>query len=1082
MNAIVRIALDKPYTVAVVALLIAIFGVLSAIAMPIDIFPRINIPVLSCVWQYAGLMPQDMERRIVNISERVATTTVKGIEHIESNALLGTGLVKVFLHQDADVAESLSELTAGSQAILKQMPPGMTPPFISSFSATDVPVMQISLSSKTLSETELFDFTNNFIRTQLATVHGASMPYPYGGATRQVTVDLDPEKMASRGISASDISEAINSQNLIMPAGTAKMGTNEYYVALNSSPEQVDQLNAIPVKQSGNSTILLRDVAYVHDGLAVQTNIVNENGQRAIIINILRIGSASTVDVVNRVKALLPQIRAILPDGVDMKVITDQSVFVREAVDDVVKEGLTAAALTALLMLLLLGDWRSTVIVAVSIPLSVLCGLIALQLTGQTINTLTLSGFALAVGMLVDDATVEVENIHRHLVMIRDLPGVGPVQKIRRAIFDAAAEIATPALVSTVAICMVFAPTWLLTEPAKSLFVPMALAVVASMMASYFLSRTVVPVIARYMLSAEGHHRPAHLASNTFALWFWRAQAFIEARFESLRGMYENNLREAFAHRRLVAGTLLGFFITTMVLVPFLGQDFFPHVDAGTLRLHVSAPRGTRLEQTEMVIKQVEHEIQAMLAPGDYEAIADNIGVPVSGINLSTSDTVDYTAADGEIWVALTHHHKNSTAYYEQLLRERLPKQFPNCEFFFQPPDISTQILNAGIPAPIDVQIRGLNLEKTYAIAERVKQELKGVPGAVDVHLKQAMNGPVIKVNVDRQKAAQVGLAQRDVAGAVLVSLSSSFQTAPNFWVNPKNGVNYNISVQTPQREISSLNDLATTNVTSKSTGSQQLLGNLATFGREYAPTLVSHYNGQPVVDVLANVNGTDLGSVATRVNAIVAKERKSLPKGVFIDVRGQLESMQKAYNGLISGILFALVLVYLLLVVNFQSWKDPLIILMAIPGAMCGIIWALYLTQTPFSIPALMGSIMTIGVASANSILVVSFARERMHAGATATQAAMEAGLTRFRPVIMTALAMIVGMLPMAIGSGAGGSQNAPLGRAVVGGLSVATIFTLVWVPLVFSFLHRADKSVQADARELGPDVAQRLDYADDV
>ena len=1071
MNAIVRIALDKPYTVAVVALLIAIFGVLSALAMPIDIFPRINIPVLSCVWQYAGLMPRDMERRIVNICERVSTTSVKGIEHIESNALLGTGLVKVFLHQDADVAESLAELTAASQAILKQMPPGMTPPFITSFSATDVPVMQISISSKTLSETELFDFTNNFIRTQLGTVHGASMPYPYGGATRQVTVDLEPEKMIGRGISASEISDALNSQNLIMPAGTAKMGTTEYYISLNSSPDKVEMLNAIPVKQLGASTVLLRDVAYVHDGLAVQTNIVNQNGQRAIIINILRIGSASTVDVVNRVKALLPQIRAILPEGAELKVITDQSTFVREAVEDVVREGLTAAALTALLMLLLLGDWRSTVIVAVSIPLSVLCGLIALQVTGQTVNTLTLSGFALAVGMLVDDATVEVENIHRHLVLIRDVQGLGPVQKIRRAILDAAAEIATPALVSTVAICLVFAPTWLLTEPAKSLFVPMALAVVASMMASYFLSRTVVPVMARYMLSAEGHHRPAHLASNRIALTFWRVQAYIEGQFDGLRKGYENYLRAAFSNRRIVVFGLLGFFITSMVLVPFLGQDFFPHVDAGTLRLHVSAPRGTRLEQTEMIIKQVEHQMQAMLTPGDCETVADNIGVPVSGINLSTSDTVDYTAADGEIWIALSRDRKNSTAFYEQLFRDRLPKLFPNCEFFFQPPDISSQILNAGIPAPIDVQVRGLNVEKNYAIAQRLEQQLKGIPGAVDVHLKQAMNGPVIKVNVDRQKAAQVGLAQRDVASAVLVSLSSSFQTAPNFWVNPANGVNYNISVQTPQREISSLNDLATTNVTNKSTGSQQLLGNLATFERQYAPTLVSHYNGQPVVDILANVTGTDLGSVASKVNALVAKERKSLPKGVFIDVRGQTESMQKAYQGLISGILFALVLVYLLLVVNFQSWKDPLIILMAIPGAMCGIIWALYLSQTAFSIPALMGSIMTIGVASANSILVVSFARERMRAGSNAMQAAMEAGLTRFRPVVMTALAMIVGMLPMAIGTGAGGSQNAPLGRAVVGGLAVATIFTLVWVPLVFSFLHRKDKYLTADATD--PNIA---------
>lgn len=1073
MNAIVRIALDKPYTVAVAAILIAIFGVLSAISMPTDIFPRINIPVLSCIWQYTGLMPQDMERRIVNISERVATTTVKGIEHIESISLLGTGLVKVFLHQDADVAESLSELTAGSQAILKQMPPGMTPPFISSFSATDVPVMQISVSSKSLSETELFDFVNNFIRTQLATVHGASMPYPYGGSTRQVVVDLDPEKMAARGISATDVSEAINSQNLIMPAGTAKMGTSEYYIALNSSPETVAALNMVPVKQSGNSTILMRDIGFVHDGLAVQTNIVNENGQRAILINILRLGGASTVDVVNRVKELLPSIRNILPDGVDLKILTDQSIFVTEAIADVLKEGATAAALTALLMLLLLGDWRSTVIVSVSIPLSVLCGLVVLHLSGQTVNTLTLSGFALAVGMLVDDATVVVENIHRHLVLLRDVHMESAVAKLRKAILEASAEIATPSLVSTVAICLVFAPTWLLTEPAKSLFVPMSLAVVASMMASYFLSRTVVPVMARYMLSAKGHHRPMELASNRVAVAFWRVQAAVEARFEAIRRVYEAGMRQVFANRQFVVASLMFFMLTSLVLLPFLGRDFFPTVDAGAVRLHVSAPRGTRLEETEATIKQVEREIRKLVPPEDFEAIADNIGVPISGINLSTSDTVDYTAADGEIWITLAHSHRHSSSYYQRVFRENLPKLFPQCEFFFQPPDISTQILNAGIPAPIDVQVRGLDLAKSFELATKIEERIKKIPGAVDVHLKQAMNGPLIKVDVDRQKAAQVGLAQRDVAGSVLVSLSSSFQTAPNFWVNPKNGVNYNIAVQTPQRDITSLNDLATTNVTSKSTAGaqQQLLGNLATFSRGTVPTLISHYNGQPVVDILASVDGTDLGTVAAQVNAIVAEEKKSLPKGLFLDIRGQVSSMEKAYQGLMSGIAFALVLVYLLLVVNFQSWKDPMIILMAIPGALCGIVWALYLTQTPFSIPALMGSIMTIGVASANSILVVSFARERLAAGVTPERAAIEAGITRFRPVVMTALAMIVGMLPMAIGSGAGGAQNAPLGRAVVGGLAVATIFTLVWVPLVFSFLHRKDRAPQHAVAENAQD-----------
>jgi CzcA family heavy metal efflux pump len=1063
---IVRLALDRPYTFVVVAILITLFGCLSIMKMSVDIFPHINIPVLTCVWNYSGLTPVEMERRITNIVERATTTTVTGIEHIESLSLLGNSVIKLYLHQDANAQESLAELAAICQTMLKQLPPGATPPLVTAFSATDIPVMQLCISSKTMPETKLFDFANNFIRTQLATVQGASLPWPYGGAARQIMVDIDPQKLSAKGISATDVANAISNQNIILPAGTAKLGAAEYYVQLNSSPTVLDQLNEIPVKQIGNAAVLMKDVAYVHDGLAVQTNIVNESGGRAVLQNVIKLGAASTIDVVNRVKKEIPGIENILPPGVELRILNDQSIFVQEAVDDVVHEGLTAAGLTALLMLLLLGDWQSTVIVAISIPLSVLSGLIILKATGQTLNTMTLGGFALAVGMLVDDATVEVENIHRHLDMVKhqrqqlyestkaDDPALTK-QWVRQAILDAANEIAVPAFVSTISICIVFMPVFLLTEPAKSLFAPLAMAVCGSMLASYFLSRTVVPVMAKYMLAGHVELEHKHGKPNFFASGFKKVVRGVDRSFDKLRDAYHGFLSFMLASRYMVIIGVVLFMTVSLSFIPFLGEDFFPMIDAGVLRMHVSCPRGTRVEETERMIKSVEKAITKYVPKSETESVADLMGVPNSGLNLSSSDSVNYTEADGEILVTLKKEHKPSS-YYKGILRDKLPVEFPQCIFFFQPADIVTQILNAGLAAPIDVQVRGLDMNVTYALAEKINSQIKAIPGAVDVHIKQAINGPVIQVDVDREKAAQLGFTQRDVAGSMLVSLSSSFQTAPNFWVNPKNGVNYSLAVQTPQRMVADMSDLSNTVVTSADGTQNQLLGNLAAFSRAIAPTIINHYNVQPVIDVLASVEGTDLNSVAEKVQTIVDSYKGKLPHGVFLDVRGQVVSMHNAYTGLLTGIVLALVLVYLLLVVNFQSWTDPLIILMAIPGALCGIIWALYLTQTTFSVPALMGAIMSIGVASANSILVVSFAREQLAEGMDSTQAAIKAGATRFRPVLMTAAAMIIGMVPMSIGSGAGGAQNAPLGRAVIGGLVIATFFTLIWVPLVFSIVHR--------------------------
>jgi multidrug efflux pump subunit AcrB len=1079
---IVKLALDRPYTFVVMAILIALFGGLSIKQMPVDIFPHINIPVLTAIWQFDGLTPKDIEERIISACERSAQVTVSGIEHIESLSILGKGVVKIYLHQEANQQQSLAELTAVCQAVLKQTPPGETPPFTTAISATDIPVLQLCLSSKTLSEAALFDFANNFLRSQVNTVAGASMPYPYGGAPRQVMVDIDPAKLAAKGVSASAVSAAINAQNVILPAGTAKLGDREYYVQLNSSPTTIAQLNEMPVKQSGEATVLLKDVAYVHDGTADQVNICNEDGGRAVLFNIIKLGAASTIDVVNGIKATLPAVRHIMPHGADLRVLNDQSIFVRESVDDVTREGFTAAGLTALLMLLLLGDWKSTVIVATSIPLSVLAGLILLHIGNQTLNVMTLGGFALAVGMLVDDATVEVENIHRHLELVREhriaAHAAGQPDDdhqtgkfVYQGILDAAMEIAVPAFVSTVAICIVFTPVLLLSEPAKSLFTPLAMAVTGSMMASYLLSRTVVPVMARYMLASHANLDHGKAPTSGFLAYCAGITKTVDHGFEILRNGYQSILSQLLRRKLMVVAGVVAFAVVSMSLISFLGADFFPAIDATVVRMHVNAPRGMRVEETEQLIKRVEKTLRELVPPSELESIADVIGIPNSGINLSSSDSVNYTAADGEILVNLKETHTRSNRYYRNLFRGKLSKLYPQCEFFFQPADIVTQILNAGLAAPVDIQVRCFDIDKSFNLAEKIKRQLAQIPGAVDVHLKQAMNGPVIAVDVDRQKAQQLGFSQNDVAGALLVSISGSFQTAPNFWVDPKNRVSYNVAVETPQYMVKDMADLSNTVVTSKDGTKTQLLGNLAAFHHDLSPTVVNHYNTQPVIDVLANVEGTDLYSVGQKVQKLVDSYKSKLPHGVFLDVRGQMTNMISAYTGLLTGLVLALLLVYLLLVVNFQSWIDPLIILMAVPGALCGIVWGLFLTQTSFSVPALMGAIMSIGVASANSILVVSFARERLAEGMNATQAALSAGYTRFRPVMMTAAAMIIGMVPMAIGGGSGGSQNAPLGRAVIGGLMVATFFTLVWVPLVFSFVHRKanQKPTETSAHSAG-------------
>jgi CzcA family heavy metal efflux pump len=1046
---IVALALRRPYTFVVMALLILILTPVVVLRTPTDIFPEINIPVVSIVWNYQGLSPKEMSDRITSQTERGLTTLVNDIDHIESQSLTGVAVVKVYFRPTANIPTAIAQVTAVSQTFLRFLPPGSTPPLVIQYTASSVPILQVGLSSKTLPEQQLNDLALNFVRTQLITVEGAAVPYPYGGKSRLVSVDLDTAALQAKHMTPVDVVNAISAQNLILPSGTAKLGALEHQIELNASPQTIAELNDLPVRTTNGTTIYVRDVAHVRDGYSPQTNIVRQDGIRGTLLTVQKNGGASTIDVVKNIRAMLPQVAQTLPEDVQMAPLFDQSLFVRAAIEGVLKEGLTAACLTAAMILLFLGNWRSTLIIAISIPLSILTSIILLSAIGETFNIMTLGGLALAVGVLVDDATVEIENIERNLGMQKEL---------KQAILDGAQQIAVPAFVSTLAICIVFVPMFFLTGVARYLFVPLAEAVVFAMMASYLLSRTLVPTMVMYLL--RGHEHDTHKAPTTF---FGRLQERFEKRFEQFRESYRESLATAMRHRRVFVFGFLAVCVLSGGLTFFLGRDFFPTVDAGQFRLHVRGPAGLRIEETARLVDQVEQVIRQEVPKKEINTVLDNIGLPYSGINLSYSNSGTIGTSDAEILVSLKAGHE-PTEQYVHRLREELPRNFPGTEFFFQPADIVSQILNFGQPAPIDVQLSGQNYAQNYLIAEQISNRLRHIPGAVDVHVQQLMTTPTLHLDVDRVRAQQVGLTERDVAQNLLVSLSSSFQTSPTFWVNPKNGVSYTLAVQSPQYKVDSLQALMNTPISGTNTTTPQILANLAVATPHTAPAVVSHYNVAPTVDVFASVDGRDLGGVADDTGEIVKSFQKQLPRGTQMHIRGQVETMQSSYRGLLIGLVMSVVLVYLLIVVNFQSWLDPFIIITALPGALAGILWMLFLTHTTLSVPALTGSVMCMGVATANSILMISFARERMAEGRNAIEAAMDAGYTRMRPVIMTALAMIIGMLPMALGFGEGGEQNAPLGRAVIGGLMVATVATLFLVPVVFSIFHgRREKRAQA-------------------
>jgi multidrug efflux pump subunit AcrB len=1045
---IVRLALRRPYTFVVMALLIAIVGGLTIARTPVDIFPAINIPVVSVIWQYTGLSPNEVEGRMITVSERAMTTTVNSIEHIESQSLNGVGLIRVFFQPDAKIEAGVAEVTAINQTLLRIMPPGTTPPLIIRYSASNVPILQLAVNSDTLTEQQLYDYAQNFVRTQLATVQGAQVPLPWGGKQRQVMVDLDPVALYGKGLSAADISSAINAQNVILPAGTAKMGPTEYNVRTNSSPDVLDTLNDVPVKQIGDATVYLRDVAQVRDGFAVQTSMVHVDGRRAALLTILKTPTASTLDIVQRVKDALPRIEATVPKELGIKQLFDQSVFVRAALNGVFREAVIAAALTGLMILLFLGSWRSTLVIVVSIPLAILISVITLSALGETLNVMTLGGLALAVGILVDDATVEIENTNRNLSMGKP---------VLQAILDGAQQIATPAFVATLCICIVFIPVVFITGAGKYLFTPLAEAVVFAMLASYFLSRTVVPTMVRYLLPAEAHlHAPDAEHTVTDAGPIWAAHRAFNRQFERFLGGYRAALSWSLAHRRIVAGLFGGFVLVSLALFWLIGMDFFPTVDAGQFRLHVRCPPGTRIEETERRFAEVEDVIRQTIPADQVDIVLDNLGIPAGGINLAFSDASVVAAADGEILVSLKAGHHDSTPAFVEKLRTTLPKRFPDLIFFFQPADIVSQILNFGLAAPIDVQIIGHD-PHNVPIAEDLVKRISAVPGAVDVRLQQVPRYPEFGVDVDRWMAKQLGYTQQNVANSLLVSLSGTGQSSPNWWLNPQNGVNYQVVTQTPQYLIDSVDALNTTPVALPGQP-PQLLSNFAQVHRRTSPGVISHYNVQPVLDVLAASDRADLWSVASAVDTIIQDVQPTLPRGTFVTVRGQAEAMRTSFTALAYGMILAVVLVYLLMAVNFQSWLDPLIILMALPGAIAGVLWMLFVSQTNISVPALMGAIMCVGVATSNSILVVRFANEqREERGMDAHDAALAAGTTRLRPVLMTALAMILGMLPMSLGLGEGGEQNAPLGRVVIGGLTLATVATLIFVPVVYSVLrHR--------------------------
>jgi multidrug efflux pump subunit AcrB len=1050
---IVRLALRRPYTFVVAAILLLILGPVAILRTPTDIFPNINIPVVSVIWNYGGLEPEEMSNRITYIYERVLTTTVNDIEHIESQSFNGIGITKVFFHPGVQIGNAVAQVTAISQTIVRQFPTGTTPPLVIQYNASTVPILQLALSGKALNEQQLFDVGVNFIRTGLITVPGVAIPYPYGGKQRQIQIDLNTTQLQSKGLSPSDVVNTITNQNLILPGGTAKIGTFEYQVDMNGAPVTVTDLNNLPIKSVGDSTVYIHDVGFVRDGFPPQTNIVRVDGSRAVLMSVLKSGDASTLDIIAGIKAKLPVIQASIPDKVDVKAVSDQSLFVRASIEGVVREGAIAAGLTGIMILIFLGSWRSTVIIAVSIPLSILTSLIVLSALGETINIMTLGGLALAVGILVDDATVEVENINRNFDQGKE---------IVQAILDGASQIAVPALVSTLSICIVFVPMFFLSGVARYLFVPLAEAVCFAMMASYLLSRTLVPTMARYLLVAVTEEERRE-ASRTSRNPFVRMQERFEVSFEKFRGKYHRMLETSVRHRKLFIVLFLSACLLSFLLLPFVGEDFFPSVDSGEFKLHMRAPTGTRIEDTAALCDRVEDEIRREIPPKELVTIIDNIGLPYSGINLSYSTSAPIGPADADIQVELSHDHR-PTKEYVRALRSKLGRDFPGVTFYDLPVDIVTQILNFGLPAPIDIQIVGRNLAANRLFAEQLINKLKFVPGAVDLRIQQPFNYPKFHIEVDRTKTSQVGFTQKDVANNLLISLSGSSQTTPTFWLDPRTGVSYNIATQTPQYRVDSLQDLQNVPITN-GTAPPQIMASLGTFTRGSEMAVVSHYNIQPVIDIFGAVDQRDLGGVSRDIGKILDASRKDLPQGSVLVERGQVLTMRSSFIGLLAGLGFSILLVYLLIVVNFQSWLDPFIILMALPAALAGIVWFLFITGTTISVPALTGAIMCMGVATSNSILVISFAKERLEEGEDPGEAALNAGFTRFRPVLMTALAMIIGMLPMSLGLGEGGEQNAPLGRAVIGGLLFATVATLFFVPVFFSFVHSWRQSKSPDA-----------------
>ncbi|MGX9392878.1 efflux RND transporter permease subunit [Nitrobacteraceae bacterium UC4446_H13] len=1056
MVSLVRIALNRPYTFVVLALLLLIVGPLAALRTPTDIFPEIGIPVIGVVWSYTGLPPDQMAGRITTPFQRALTTTVNDIEHITANSYNGVGIIKIFFQPNVDIRTANAQVTAIAQTMIKQLPPGATPPLILNYSASTVPVIQIALAGEGLTEQNLFDIATNQLRTPLVTVPGAAIPWPFGGKQRQIRIDLDPVAMQSRGLSAQDVANALAAQNLITPVGTQKIGQFEYVIQLNNSPLKIEELGDLPIKTVNGATVYVRDVGHVLDGNSPQTNIVHVDGGRSVLMMVLKAGSVSTLDIISGIKKKIVEVRDTLPESLKIGLLGDQSVFVRGAILGVAIEGVIAAVLTSLMILLFLGSWRSTVIIAISIPLSVLGAIIMLALVGETLNIMTLGGLALAVGILVDDATVTIENINWHLEQGKE---------VEPAILDGANQIVTPAFVSLLCICIVFVPMFFLTGVSRFLFVPMALSVMFAMTWSFILSRTLVPTMAKYLLKPHLHHDSEKPATRNPLVRFQRG---FEARFERMRANYRATLVLALGHRKVFVAGFLGCVALSFLLAPFLGRNFFPSVDTGQMLIHTRQQIGTRVEEAAARLADVRHFIRNVIPPGELDTIADNVGMPVSGINMTYNNTGVIGPQDGDIQIKLREGHRPTEEYVREL-REKLPRAFPGVSFAFLPADIVSQILNFGAPAPIDLQVRGADAEGNFKYANDLLRRIRLIPGVADARIQQSPHNPGFNVDVDRTRAQYVGLTARDVTNSLVVNLAGSSQVAPTFFLDPDNGVSYSVVMQTPQYQIDSLNKLETLPITAGSgTAAPRLLGGIADIKRSASSAVVSQYDIQSMVQIYATTQGRDLGAVAADIHKLIAETAKDLPRGSSVALLGQVDTMNKAFSGLLFGLLGAIVLIYLLIVVNFQSWSDPFVIVMALPAALAGIIWMLFVTHTTLSVPALTGAIMCMGVATANSVLVISFAREVYEATGDPVRAALEAGFVRFRPVLMTALAMIIGMAPMALSLGEGGEQNAPLGRAVIGGLIFATFATLIFVPVVFSMVHKRQPAAAPRTSEM--------------